>query len=340
MRKIATIKENDRKALFQNTAVKMGLTNAIIEKDFWVCFMLDYLFHRCAWKDKIAFKGGTSLSKSYGLIERFSEDIDLILDWRVIGYGINEPWEERSNTKQDIFNKEANRRTEDFLRDIFMPAVINDLQKELNTTVNCYIDETDPQTVVFAYSRSFEDSSILPVIRLEIGALAAWTPADERTITPYAAIQYPKVFEEPETKILTVLPKRTFWEKVTILHREAFRPEDKAFPSRYSRHYYDLYCMMNSSVKDEALADIELLDKVVQFKEKFYRCPWARYDLAKVGTLKLMPPERNMQALKDDYAHMQNMIFGNKPDFDDILKSVEQLEREINSFVLSESEDN
>ena len=340
MRKIATIKENDRKALFQNTAVNMGLTNAIIKKDFWVCFMLDYLFHRCAWKDKIAFKGGTSLSKSYGLIERFSEDIDLILDWRVIGYKINEPWEERSNTKQDIFNKEANRRTEDFLRDVFMPAVINDLQEELNTTVNCYIDETDPQTVVFAYSRSFEDSSILPVIRLEIGALAAWTPAEERAITPYAAIQYPKVFEEPETKILTVLPKRTFWEKVTILHREAFRPENSAFPSRYSRHYYDLYCMMNSSVKDEALEDIELLDKVVRFKEKFYRCPWARYDLAKVGTLKLMPPERNILALKDDYAHMQNMIFGNKPDFEDILKSIEQLEKEINSFVLSESEDN
>lgn len=99
MRKIATIKENDRKALFQNTAAKMGLTNAIIEKDFWVCFMLDYLFHRCEWKDHIAFKGGTSLSKLYGLIERFSEDIDLILDWRVIGFGLDEPWEERSNTK-------------------------------------------------------------------------------------------------------------------------------------------------------------------------------------------------------------------------------------------------
>ena len=78
MRNIATIKENDRKALFQNTAAKMGLTNAIIEKDFWVCFMLDYLFHPSKWKDNIAFKGGTSLSKFYGLIERFSEDIDLI----------------------------------------------------------------------------------------------------------------------------------------------------------------------------------------------------------------------------------------------------------------------
>ena len=87
---------------------------------------------------------------------------------------------------------------------------------------------------------------------------------------------------------------------------------------------------MNSSVKDDALADIELLNKVVQFKEKFYRCPWARYDKAKVGTLHLMPPERNLQTLKDDYEHMQNMIFGDKPDFDVILKGIEWLENEIN----------
>ena len=107
MNNIARINSNDRKALFQNTAAKMGLTEAIVEKDYWVCFMLDYLFHRCKWKDSIAFKGGTSLSKAYGLIERFSEDIDLILDWRVLGYEKDEPWENRSNTKQDLFNKEA-----------------------------------------------------------------------------------------------------------------------------------------------------------------------------------------------------------------------------------------
>lgn len=102
MRKIALIPKKDREALFRNTAVKMGMSEAIVEKDFWVCYMLDYLFYRSPWKDNLAFKGGTSLSKAYNLIERFSEDIDLILDWRVLGYGINEPWENRSNTKQII----------------------------------------------------------------------------------------------------------------------------------------------------------------------------------------------------------------------------------------------
>lgn len=150
MRDIARLSEKDKKALFHNTAAKMGMTDAIIEKDFWVCFMLDYLFHRCQWKNNIAFKGGTSLSKSYGLIERFSEDIDLILDWRVLGYEKDEPWEERSNTKQDIFNKEAGTKTEAFLKNEFMPAVIADLKNELGCNVNCYIEDDDPQTVVFA----------------------------------------------------------------------------------------------------------------------------------------------------------------------------------------------
>ena len=154
MKRIAIINEKDRQALFQNTAAKMGLPTAIIEKDFWVCYMLDYLFHHSGWKDKIAFKGGTSLSKAFGLIERFSEDIDLILDWRVLGYELNEPWQERSNTKQDIFNKEANARTEAFLRDKFLPSIKHDLQSDLQN-IDCYIDNSDPQTVIFAYQNNY-----------------------------------------------------------------------------------------------------------------------------------------------------------------------------------------
>ena len=149
--------------------------------------MLDYLFHRCAWKDYLAFKGGTSLSKAYDLIKLFSEDIDLILDWRVLGYGIDEPWEQRSNTKQDAFNKEANERAEVFLRDVFLPAIIKDLTEELTLPVKCEIDPCDGQTVRFTYPNSFSDTAILQEIRLEIGALAAWTPAAEHTIAPYAA---------------------------------------------------------------------------------------------------------------------------------------------------------
>jgi len=149
--------------------------------------MLDYLFHKCKWKKHLAFKGGTSLSKAYGLIQRFSEDIDLILDWRVLDFKNNEPWDERSNSKQDLFNKEANLRAEMFLKKEFLPDFQNEISKDLNISAELYIDEEDRQTINFVYPQTFKDSSILQVIRLEIGALAAWTPASQKNIEPYCA---------------------------------------------------------------------------------------------------------------------------------------------------------
>ena len=189
MKTVACLSDEDRSDLFRNTASRMQMSDAIVEKDFWVCFTLDYLFHRSHWKDSITFKGGTSLSKAYHLINRFSEDIDLILDWRILGYTLNEPWEERSNTKQDAFNKEANHRAEVLLAHDFVPAVKRELSAEINTEAQIYIDQYDPQTVNFAYPRLFDGRGTLQVIRLEIGALAAWTPAKTVPITPYAAEQ-------------------------------------------------------------------------------------------------------------------------------------------------------
>ena len=236
MRNIARLSENDRREMFRNTADKMGLNDAIVEKDFWVCFTLDYLFHRCLWRNSITFKGGTSLSKAFNLISRFSEDIDLILDWRVLGYGKDEPWEKRSNTKQDAFNKDANARAEIFLAEQFCPTIKTEISRELGCEANIYIDQKEKQTVIFAYPHLFTNASTLQVIRLEIGALAAWTPAKIAKIEPYAATYYPKIFEQKDSAILTVAPERTFWEKATILNHEANRPEHLEMPQRYSRH--------------------------------------------------------------------------------------------------------
>jgi hypothetical protein len=331
MQRIATVPADDRADLFRNTASKMQLHEAIVEKDFWVCWTLDYLFHQCQWKSSFAFKGGTSLSKSYQLIQRFSEDIDLIMDWRLLGYDYNEPWENRSNTKQDAFNKEANTRAEIFLIETVLPVLQKDFFRLLKTDVHLYIDETDKQTIRFVYPQTFSDTSILQEIRLEIGALAAWTPARETVIKPYAAEQYAKLFHTPETAILTVMAERTFWEKVTILHREANR-HGSSLPSRYSRHYYDLYCMSQTAIKTNAFSDQNLLARVVQFKEKFYRCPWAKYEDAKVGTMKLMPIPEYIDELRGDYRHMENMLYGDKPTFDEILAGIASLEQELNSL--------
>ena len=105
MLNIARLNERDRRVLFLNTSDKLGMHPAIVEKDFWVCYTLDYLFHRNKYGNIFVFKGGTSLSKVYHAIERFSEDIDIILDWRKIIPESENPWDERSKTKQDQFNK-------------------------------------------------------------------------------------------------------------------------------------------------------------------------------------------------------------------------------------------
>lgn len=331
MKNIARLPKEERLILFRNTAANCGLSEGIVEKDFWVCWTLDYLFHQSPWSKHLAFKGGTSLSKSFDLIHRFSEDIDLILDWRLLESSQKDPWTQRSKNQQDKLNKALNAETEVFLRDQFVPRLNDDFKSLLVDDFKIEIDAHETQTVNFTYPKLFSEASILPMVRLEIGALAAWTPIAPSEIKSYAAQQYGRVFQNPTTSVLTVMPERTFWEKVTILHKEAFRTNGN-FPARYSRHYYDLFCMDSSPVKSAAFADLELLSRVVAFKERFYPAGNAHYDLAKPGTMRLLPPKDCLPILRDDYAHMKNMLFGEIPSFDEIMSCIARLEEEINDL--------
>ena len=147
MNSIARATQDELKSLFSNVSVKVRLSPGIVEKDFWVVWTLDYLFARSPWKTQLAFKGGTSLSKAFGLIKRFSEDIDLILDWRLLGYGLREPWEKRSNTQQDLFNEAANARSAAFLKDVFVPRVKADLEVESGRALDIGMDALDPSII-------------------------------------------------------------------------------------------------------------------------------------------------------------------------------------------------
>jgi len=328
MLEIAKRSDADRSALFTTTAVKVGMNEAIVEKDFWVSWMLEILFHHCDYSDQLSFKGGTSLSKGYGIIERFSEDIDLILDWRILGYELNEPWESRSNSAQDRFNDKANEKTIVFLEEILMPHLVQVVQEQGIEKYKFYIDKSDRQTIRFVYPQIFVDEALVQEIRLEIGSLAAWTPLTERSITPFVAEQFPQVFSKSNTVVRTVQAKRTFWEKATILHSEAHRIGSK-IPQRYSRHYYDLYLLYNSQIKEEAFKDFDLLVKVAAFKQKFYRSNRAKYDEANKEGLKLLPPQESMDDLLQDYESMQSMIFGTVIPFEDIVQGLEKMLEEI-----------
>jgi len=328
VRSFARRSEQERRELFRATAQALQVHEAIIEKDFWVCWVLDYLFQSSRWKDRMAFKGGTSLSKAYHAIERFSEDIDLILDWRMLGYSADEPWQERSATRQNEFNKEANQKCAAFLTSEFVPALSQSLKELAAAEIGI---EAKQQDVLIQYPHSFSLSAILPQIKLEIGPLAAWTPNEEKEIRPYAAEKFPHLFSQSSTVVSTVVAERTFWEKATILHQEAHRPPASRLPPRYSRHYYDVYRLSRSTIRDKALAQLDLLQDVVDFKMKFYRSAWAKYEEARPGSLRLSPPAERVADLRKDYQSMRPMLFGTIPRFEDILAELAALEKTVNN---------
>ena len=181
----------------------------------------------------------------------------------------------------------------------------------------------------------FSDEYLRSEVLLEIGPLASWLPYESYSITPYAAEAFPDVFNEPQCEVNAIKAERTFWEKVTILHHEAHRPANNPQPSRYSRHYYDMYMMANSEIKEIALNNLSILDDVVNFKKRFYPRGWANYDLAKPGSIKLIPDDHILESLKKDYKAMENMIYGDYPDFNELISGIASLEQEINALSAS-----
>lgn len=327
MLEIARQPEVERRNLFRAVAEQMRVHEAIIEKDFWVCWILDYLFQDSPWKELLSFKGGTSLSKAYKAINRFSEDIDLILHWQLLGLSGEEVMQERSATKQDSFCKRANLRAEEFLNVEFVPRMEFDLGARTNEPFRVI---ADMQCVHITYPRTFSRDGLLPHIQLEMGPLSAWVPNEQRAIRSYAAEYFPHLFSRPVTEVRTISAERTFWEKATILHQEYHRQQDRKMPIRHSRHYYDLYRLSRSPIRNLAIHNLGLLEEVARFKMKFYRSPWAKYEEAWPGTLHLSPSVNRHDELRNDYQAMQAMLFGTVPTLDEIITELRSLEAEIN----------
>lgn len=324
MDKVAGLPAAQRNELFSETAARRGMTPAIVEKDFWVTWTLDKLFAHSDLSRILMFKGGTSLSKVFGLIERFSEDIDLILDWNVLTG--EAPEAVRSKTQQQKFNDQLNKHAQVYIAG----ELLQHISVSVAPVCRCVPDTKDPHVLNLHYPAAFSDEYLRPEIRLEIGPLASWLPSDDYIIRPYAAEEFPAVFDRSECKVRAIKAERTFWEKATILHQEAHRPEGKVQAPRYSRHYYDLAKMCSSSTKAVALENGSLLETVVAFKNRFYPCGWANYDLAKPGTLRLVPPDHVLKTVKSDYREMRAMIFGDYPTIEAIMAQLQELEDEIN----------
>lgn len=336
MNSIARMPANARAELFAETADRKGLSGAIVEKDFWVCWILKQLFSIDALSGRLLFKGGTSLSKIFHAINRFSEDIDLAVDYAAIGFtGERDPRrEDISKTKRAGILGDMMVACQRYIGGEFLGALNTRCQDILgiDDAWNLNVSEQDQNVVQFRYPAATVTGLpyVTPQVVLELGTHAEFVPHDNFTIRSFAAEEFPNVVTDGNVAVVALLAKRTFWEKATILHAEYYRPPEKELPERYSRHYYDVAMMAQEPIRSEVLSDMALLAQVVRHKETFYPSGWARYDLARPGSLRLVPREDRLAALERDYRNMRVMIFGEPLSFKSILETLAALELNIN----------
>lgn len=262
---LAVLPKDDFEDLVISTGSRIGMNDALVEKDFWVTFVLKYLFEDSPWKHNLLFKGGTSLSKCYHAIQRFSEDVDLLLDWRFLGYCISGPTRGGSRKQQERINDELVSRTELFLRDEFVPRMQMDLSLITHDAVFVHSDGLD---VWVSYPSVFGSDYVSDKVLLEIGPRGIWGRAEDKEVSSYISQIFPTVIYDP-VRVRAISLERTFCEKLLILHANSMRGK---LGARHSRHYYDV-------VRLADLVDIgsvrPMIREVAEFKSVFY--PGAGY---------------------------------------------------------------
>lgn len=327
---------DERAEVFAETADRKGLPEAIIEKDFWVCWVLKQLFSIEALSGRLLFKGGTSLSKIFHAINRFSEDIDLAVDYAALGFTGERDPRQQDISKTRRANILADMMTEcrRYIGGEFLDALKARCQEVLDASGawSLEVGGQDPNIVRFRYPSGAATSLayVVPQVVLEMGTHAEFVPRAHFTIRSFAVEEFPSLVPDGDIGVVALLAKRTFWEKATILHAEYHRPTGKPIPDRYSRHYYDVAMLAQGPIRSEALADMPLLAQVVRHKATFYPAAWAHYDGARPGSIRLLPAKERLAALEKDYRNMRVMIFGDPPMFGTIMETLAALEQQIN----------
>ena len=285
----------------------------------------------------LIFKGGTSLSKAYGAIRRFSEDIDLSLDRHDLGFtGDRDPAsDDISGSKRKDLLKELTQTATQIVQTDLRDRIIASMSEYLpETPIDLVVSEVDPQTLIFNYPTGVtlpnQDDYLQDKVKLEFGARSDHVPAALRQIKCYAAEIFPDELSDSDIEVKCLSAVRTFWEKATILHMLHHAPLDKALGKHMSRHYYDLAMLAGSEIRGEALDNINLLSEVARHKTRFFRDPKAKYEEAEPSTLRLLPTEDLERQLRSDYSSMQEMLFEEPPKFDEILANISNLEKAIN----------
>ncbi|MGH7745894.1 MAG: nucleotidyl transferase AbiEii/AbiGii toxin family protein [Candidatus Dormibacteria bacterium] len=264
----------------------------IIEKDFWVVWTLHVLF-ALPERGDFVFKGGTSLSKAFGLIERFSEDIDLVIDRERFGFaGSNDIAQATSGEERRRRRERLDTMVEAYLSDDLVPRLTRIVRDSCGATVE--IDRADPLSILVHYPAVVPDHPyVRPVVKIETGGRADNWPTVDRSIRADVALEFPQAFENDEVIVKTIEARRTFLEKLTILHKTAHAldaDEAMVIAERFSRHYYDVYRMSVQGAVDTALLDSDLLEAVRIAAQVFFPQTKAKYEEFHAGSIRIVPP--------------------------------------------------
>ncbi|MDR2511052.1 MAG: nucleotidyl transferase AbiEii/AbiGii toxin family protein [Bacteroidales bacterium] len=326
------LSKKERLELYQAAHDNSGLSKIIIEKDWWVTAVLRALFS-LPYSKHLSFKGGTSLSKCYHLIERFSEDIDIAVHRE-------KPDFTKTNTR---IRNDLRRAACKFVRE----ELQFDLAKQLETNginpsdflvkVNITpVTTTDPEIIEVEYNSLFtEEDYIKRKVIIEVSGRSMREPLQPVSLQSMIDEQFPNEdFTEKSFEVQTVIPQRTFIEKICLLHEEFAKPQELTRTERMSRHLYDLVQIMDTPVAEKALADKELYSSIVKHRRIFIGLSEFDYDTLAPQTINIIPPEIVIDRWKEDYETMQGtMIYGNSLPFNKLIDKIKQLNERINRIV-------
>lgn len=323
---------DERRPYIEQAAVRRNVSPVVLEKDFWVCWLLGILFES-EFAGSLVFKGGTSLSKVFGVIERFSEDIDMSLSPAFLKL----PEAGTSRNQVNKWMTEAETACGTAVRTQIGPAMEAVVEGVLGKSGQAWFEFlTDPNTkspvLLFHYpsSQPAGFDYLKRSVKLEFGSLTDQQPAGRHSVRPWIVEVLPDAFSDWRCEVVALEVERSFWEKATILHTEYHRPAGKPTPDRFSRHYADTAALAKHPSGSKAIHQHELRNRVVEWKSQFFGSSWANYDQAKPGTFRLVPPRSRLTMLRRDYQAMRDMYLSEPASFDEIIATLADLENRIN----------
>ncbi|NQV49539.1 MAG: nucleotidyl transferase AbiEii/AbiGii toxin family protein [Candidatus Marinimicrobia bacterium] len=339
MRTFSNAPKDRQQLIFTQTEARLGLPAISVEKDFWVCWVLDLLFHLPSCGVELTFKGGTSLSKGWQIINRFSEDIDIVINKGILGFsGENSPESAPTSSQEGKRLKRLKKACQQYINDRLEPelraVLITALDSDHPWRLEADPKDPDHQTLLFTYPTVFPvgDAYIKRIVKIEMGARSDTVPVVDIEVNPYIFDAFPDLLRYSKVPVRAVAPKRTFWEKAMLLHEESFRPKDKGPRKSYlARHYYDLYKMIKVGIGQEASDDIDLFNRVAAHRRVYFNITWVDYNLLRPGQLHILPTAVQESDWRKDYTNMKDeMFFGLVPQFDEVLVAIEIFQNEFN----------